>query len=1260
MTSSITLKVLRRNFHIVLCCLLCPMPLPVSTFPPEVHDSKFQFFREGDVNIGAVVSFHRVLRQHGAKSAGCMEKEHGQKGKVNTEKGGNVVLKHRHHKENTDTSIDLNFCKDEEVTKQNGEGGDHIKMKDNRIATDLDNAVPNTPGENTSAATNSVESDLHARTQKTESQSGSTNPKSSSYKYPSSQSRRKRRSIDRRVCSDTIQGYQSLEDVAAILFALEQINNRTDILPNITLGVYILDDCSSESMALARSLQFMPAASGALGDAMLKHYSSPQQTAQTSDAKIEKPTATRHQAVHMESKSSDSRVKEGVDEEGLLNLKRSRTRRSIFLSEKRKGKVGKEFVESLKTFQGKVRLRHRRVVEKMSKKNNNVDRIYALKSMPQNKRQAEHKEGLVDDKNSSHDFADPNIAQAEGKSEKSPKYVLKNVTDVCAQRAFDAKKDKGRRRLRRKERLPPFYEVVGVVGAYTSSLSIVVADVMTLFGLPQISHASTVDTLSDKSKFPYFFRTLPPDRYQIRAMAELIRHFSWNFISLVYSADPYGLNAEKSLRSLLAGMETCIAQSIELTDSMGPNDYDRVIDNLRVYRNARVVALYADIKHIQPLMAAVRRKEAYREFIWAGSDTTSLVSDMENENCRYILGSLSVTFFSSTPPDFINYYHDFIKNYIDNQQVSTFKTAYAKGKFEGGGTGEVNTTSNSSDRSRHTVWSGTVEDTDWDKYYPTFAVPYAIDAVYAFAYALHNFVLDNCPGATGSDVKECLRGKSLLPYLKSVRFQGSSGDVCFNDAGDAVGKVAITQCQIRHGEAKQVAIGAWDMKYQKLILDNEQQWPNGSSLIPASVCAEPCPAGDIYTFPKQTCCWKCVSCKPNEITVNDTTRCVECPVLEWPDETKRERCFPIEPTFVNIRDSLPLSLAIVAVLGLGTSTVTAFIFYLYRNERVIRSSSKELSFFMLIGVFVAFLLVFSLLVPPTGLSCYASHVGFSLTFTLVYAPLLVKTNRIYRIFAAGRKTAALPRWTSSSSQLFIALLFILMQVLIVTISTILNPPTVAHCMPVRTEKHVTRYCDMPLSGFLSSLAFNLVLVLVCTWYAFKTRRLPDNYNESRYIAFCVDTTVLIWVSFIPTYFTITRPYYKVFILALALLINSIVCHLCLFVPKLYTLYLTKRKEGSTSRSVEERSELNIQLASNTSFSGIFRSTTGGPLGGYKDKSSTVAHSQTSNQKLGPDGRIHENGGASQEVHLLTLPEDIVIQSETNLSVSSSEQSDSIS
>lgn len=63
---------------------------------------------------------------------------------------------------------------------------------------------------------------------------------------------------ERTACGPQIyhRGVQRLE---AMMYAIDRINNNKDILPNISLGVHILDTCSRDTYALNQSLQFVRA-----------------------------------------------------------------------------------------------------------------------------------------------------------------------------------------------------------------------------------------------------------------------------------------------------------------------------------------------------------------------------------------------------------------------------------------------------------------------------------------------------------------------------------------------------------------------------------------------------------------------------------------------------------------------------------------------------------------------------------------------------------------------------------------------------------------------------------------------------------------------------------------------------------------------------------------------------------------------------------------------------------------------------------------
>jgi 7 transmembrane sweet-taste receptor of 3 GCPR len=138
------------------------------------------------------------------------------------------------------------------------------------------------------------------------------------------------------------------------------------------------------------------------------------------------------------------------------------------------------------------------------------------------------------------------------------------------------------------------------------------------------------------------------------------------------------------------------------------------------------------------------------------------------------------------------------------------------------------------------------------------------------------------------------------------------------------------------------------------------------------------------------------------------------------------------------------------------------------------------------------------------------------------------------------------------------------QLLITAITVVTSPPTVGLRMPVPTERLVEITCAVPVEGYVTSLVFNVMLIVVCTWYAFKTRMLPDNFNESRYITLCVYTTLVIWLAFVPSYFTTIHAYQRLVLTSSALALNATVMLLCLFTPRIYAIYHDAGNGGTGS------------------------------------------------------------------------------------------------
>ena len=102
-------------------------------------------------------------------------------------------------------------------------------------------------------------------------------------------------------------------------------------------------------------------------------------------------------------------------------------------------------------------------------------------------------------------------------------------------------------------------------------------------------------------------------------------------------------------------------------------------------------------------------------------------------------------------------------------------------------------------------------------------------------------------------------------------------------------------------------------------------------------------------------------------------------------------------------------------------------------------------------------------------------------------------------------------------------------------------------------------------GFMAGLLFPFLLILFATLYAFKTRKCPDGFNETRFILFtnCINT--IHWLALVPLYLASTEQEIRAVILAYSLSLSAIVQLSCLVLPKLYTALF--KPEKNTTKEV---------------------------------------------------------------------------------------------
>ena len=75
--------------------------------------------------------------------------------------------------------------------------------------------------------------------------------------------------------------------------------------------------------------------------------------------------------------------------------------------------------------------------------------------------------------------------------------------------------------------------LVGVIGPGSSAVSIQVQNLLQLFDIPQIGYSATSRDLTDKNRFRYFVRVVPPDELQAQAMVQIVQKYNWTYVSAV-------------------------------------------------------------------------------------------------------------------------------------------------------------------------------------------------------------------------------------------------------------------------------------------------------------------------------------------------------------------------------------------------------------------------------------------------------------------------------------------------------------------------------------------------------------------------------------------------------------------------------------------------------------------------------------------------------------------------------------------------------
>ncbi|XP_078140172.1 extracellular calcium-sensing receptor-like [Centroberyx gerrardi] len=723
--------------------------------------------------------------------------------------------------------------------------------------------------------------------------------------------------------------------------------------------------------------------------------------------------------------------------------------------------------------------------------------------------------------------------------------------------------------------------VLGIVGDSYSTFSIAISNVLGLYKVPMVSYFATCSCLSDRQRFPSFFRTIPSDAFQVRAMLQILKRFSWTWAGLLVSDDDYGLHAARSFQTDLAQSGGgCLAYSEVLPWGNDPTELRRIVNVMRK-STARVVIVFAHETHMIHLMEEVI-KQNVTGLQWMASEAWTAATVLQTPRFMpYLGGTLGIAIRRGEIPGL----RDFLlrirpdndpNNSYGNSMVSNFWEYTFQCRFAPPPAGWVNA-GGALCTGQEDLGSVEISILDMSDLRPEYNV---YKAVYALAYALDD-MLQCVPGRGPFSRHSCATLQRLEPwqlvyYLEKVNFTTAFGDqVSFDENGDALPIYDVMNwLWLPDGSTKVQSVGVVKKLAstgEKLILDEDRIfWNFESKKPPRSVCSNSCPPGTRMARRKRepVCCFDCIPCSEGKIS-NETgsMECTSCPEDFWSSH-QRDHCVPKRTEFLSYHEPLGICLTTASLLGTLICTIVLGIFTYHRITPMVRANNSELSFLLLLSLKLCFLCSLLFIGHPRLWTCQLRHAAFGISFVLCVSCILVKTMVVLAVFKASKPGGgANLKWFGAVQQRGTVLVLTSIQGAICTAWLVSSSPAPHKNTQYYNDKIVYECVVGSTVGFAVLLGYIGLLAILSFLLAFLARNLPDNFNEAKLITFSMLIFCAVWVAFIPAYVNSPGKYADA-VEVFAILASSFGLLVALFGPKCYIILL--RPERNTKKAIMGR------------------------------------------------------------------------------------------
>ncbi|XP_058038594.1 vomeronasal type-2 receptor 26-like [Ahaetulla prasina] len=716
--------------------------------------------------------------------------------------------------------------------------------------------------------------------------------------------------------------------------------------------------------------------------------------------------------------------------------------------------------------------------------------------------------------------------------------------------------------------------LTSIIGGLDAKTSIDIANLLDIYKIPQLIYGSS-PIMNYKTPGLFFFQMSPLERLQYEGILSLLLHFRWTWIGIVVIANDNGERVIEKIVPLLSQHNICFSYIERIGEvktihqifdlfNRGAEIHDKVMDS-----NANVLIFYGESYIMVRLrwIAYLSRKniiDIVKGKVWIFTAQMELNSHLYQRNwdTDIMNGALSFTIHASDPPGFQSFTESrnpsmtedgFIKDYWQQSFVCAFITSSV-----GEVAGDICTGEEKLEDLPVTFFEKRMTGHSYSIY----------NSVYAAAHALHALISSRSAQRSVANKRRLkLQNQDswqLHSLLKGLSFNNSAGDLVTIDYnGELLAGYDILNWIVSSNESFiRVKVGRVNpaVLSDQIFTINEDvitwhSWFNQSQ--PVSICTGSCHPGTSKKMKEGQpfCCYDCIPCPDGKFSEKeDTNDCYLCPEGSYPNKNQ-DSCIPKILSFLSYEEPLGISLVFFVLLFSLLSVTVLGIFLKNHNTPIVIANSRNLTYILLISLLLCFLSSFLFIGHPEKMVCLLQQTTFGVVFAVAVSSVLAKTVTVVLAFLATKPGSKMRMFVGKRLSNSIVVSCSLIQIGICMTWLTTSPPFPDRDMDSVVEEIILQCNQGSVTMFYSVLSYLGFLAVVSFVVAFMARKLPDTFNEAKFITFSMLVFCSVWISFVPTYLS-TKGKYMVAVEIFSILASSAGLLSCIFLPKCYIIVLS--------------------------------------------------------------------------------------------------------